>query len=339
MLDVRRQNLSFLEGVRRGVFTVPGDPEGAVVFPPALKTLADHGYQGWLVIEAEQDPNVRNFGQSDGERGTNQRCAGRWWCDIDVKSVYTSFVTRFKALAPGAPVPGYDLFGLPCGFCGRQPTPHRPSSCPEAPRVRKARQLGFVDADNLPAGPALLPGATAFDPRAPQPTWQQPDEAGWPWRYRQCNSCRAVSYRGLWREHWGGQGNSPVFGLFFGCRNHDCIYYQFLPTMPDTPAPQAVQAKATAALQPKAAGAAAAVHGGDKGAGKGEAPTLVWCSCCNLTCSCSSCCCRCCSCARKFTCSRCMSSFIVVSDSASSCSRRCSAALAFRSASNSCNCS
>lgn len=58
--QVRDENLSFLEGVRRGVFTVPGDPEGGVDFPPVLRIATEHGYQGWLVIEAEQDPDVRN---------------------------------------------------------------------------------------------------------------------------------------------------------------------------------------------------------------------------------------------------------------------------------------
>ncbi len=58
--DVREQGLSFLEGVRRGVFTVPGDSEGAVEFEPVLKVAAEHGYSGWVVIEAEQDPSVRN---------------------------------------------------------------------------------------------------------------------------------------------------------------------------------------------------------------------------------------------------------------------------------------
>lgn len=58
--EVESQGLSFLGGVRRGVFTVPGDPEGGVDFPPVLRIAAEHGYQGWLVIEAEQDPAVRN---------------------------------------------------------------------------------------------------------------------------------------------------------------------------------------------------------------------------------------------------------------------------------------
>jgi inosose dehydratase len=58
--EVRSEKLSFLEGVRRGVFTVPGDSEGGVDFAPVLKIAAEHGYNGWLVIEAEQDPDVRN---------------------------------------------------------------------------------------------------------------------------------------------------------------------------------------------------------------------------------------------------------------------------------------
>ncbi|MCB9993544.1 MAG: myo-inosose-2 dehydratase [Hyphomicrobiaceae bacterium] len=58
MQKVRDENLSFLEGVRQGAFTVPGDPEGCVAFEPALRIAADHGYQGWVVIEAEQDSLV-----------------------------------------------------------------------------------------------------------------------------------------------------------------------------------------------------------------------------------------------------------------------------------------
>lgn len=57
---VRAEGLSFLQGVMAGAFTVPGDPEGAIDFVPLLRVLAQAGYQGWLVIEAEQDPEVRN---------------------------------------------------------------------------------------------------------------------------------------------------------------------------------------------------------------------------------------------------------------------------------------
>ena len=57
---VRAENMSFLQGVLAGAFTVPGDPEGAIDFVPLLRILADHGYDGWLVIEAEQDPAIRN---------------------------------------------------------------------------------------------------------------------------------------------------------------------------------------------------------------------------------------------------------------------------------------
>ena len=57
---VRDEGLSFLEGVRRGAFTVPGDPEGCVAFGPVLTVAAEHGYAGWIVIEAEQEPAVRD---------------------------------------------------------------------------------------------------------------------------------------------------------------------------------------------------------------------------------------------------------------------------------------
>jgi inosose dehydratase len=51
---VRRGNLSFEEALRAGVFTVPGD--GTLDFRAILRALAGRGYQGWLVVEAEQDP-------------------------------------------------------------------------------------------------------------------------------------------------------------------------------------------------------------------------------------------------------------------------------------------
>ena len=56
---VRAEDMSFLQGVLAGAFTVPGDPEGAIDFVPLLKILAGAGYDGWLVIEAEQDPEIR----------------------------------------------------------------------------------------------------------------------------------------------------------------------------------------------------------------------------------------------------------------------------------------
>ena len=52
-------NLSFVDAVMSGTFTVPGDPEGAIDFTPLLRILAEAGYDGWLVIEAEQDPVIR----------------------------------------------------------------------------------------------------------------------------------------------------------------------------------------------------------------------------------------------------------------------------------------
>ncbi len=45
---------SFLDAVLAGVFTVPGD--GSIDFKAIVGRLADKGYQGWFVVEAEQDP-------------------------------------------------------------------------------------------------------------------------------------------------------------------------------------------------------------------------------------------------------------------------------------------
>lgn len=52
----RNRNWSFLEAVINGAFTVPGD--GVVDFPALIAILREHGYDGWLVVEAEQDPVV-----------------------------------------------------------------------------------------------------------------------------------------------------------------------------------------------------------------------------------------------------------------------------------------
>ena len=52
----RNRDWSFLDSVINGAFTVPGD--GAIDFPALLGILHDHGYHGWLVVEAEQDPAV-----------------------------------------------------------------------------------------------------------------------------------------------------------------------------------------------------------------------------------------------------------------------------------------
>lgn len=58
--QVRAEGWSFLQGVVGGAFTVPGDQDGGVDFGPLLKILKAAGYDGWIVIEAEQDPKVRN---------------------------------------------------------------------------------------------------------------------------------------------------------------------------------------------------------------------------------------------------------------------------------------
>ncbi|MEZ5590858.1 MAG: myo-inosose-2 dehydratase [Gammaproteobacteria bacterium] len=55
---VREQDMSFLDGVLAGVFTVPGD--GHIDFHAFAQTLAEIAYRGWAVVEAEQDPAQAN---------------------------------------------------------------------------------------------------------------------------------------------------------------------------------------------------------------------------------------------------------------------------------------
>ncbi len=52
----RNDGWSFLTGVLAGTFTVPGD--GVIDYDAILSTLHASAYEGWLVVEAEQDPAV-----------------------------------------------------------------------------------------------------------------------------------------------------------------------------------------------------------------------------------------------------------------------------------------
>lgn len=54
--QANKEGWGFLERVRRGVFTVPGD--GCVDFPAVFNVLNESGYEGWMILEAEQDPSI-----------------------------------------------------------------------------------------------------------------------------------------------------------------------------------------------------------------------------------------------------------------------------------------
>lgn len=56
--QVKVENLSFLQGVRMGTFTVPGD--GCIDFDPIFEVLEQNGYEGYMLVEAEQDPAKAN---------------------------------------------------------------------------------------------------------------------------------------------------------------------------------------------------------------------------------------------------------------------------------------
>ena len=52
------QDLSFRHAFLEGAFTVPGD--GCIDYRPIFNELVKNNYQGWLVVEAEQDPKKAN---------------------------------------------------------------------------------------------------------------------------------------------------------------------------------------------------------------------------------------------------------------------------------------
>lgn len=56
--QVKSHRWSFLTAVRNGVFTVPGD--GMIDFEPLFGMLKEADYEGWFVVEAEQDPAKAN---------------------------------------------------------------------------------------------------------------------------------------------------------------------------------------------------------------------------------------------------------------------------------------
>lgn len=52
-----KNNFSFYQAILAGIFTVPGDPDGDIDFRPFLQILQKAGYDRWLVVEAEQNPD------------------------------------------------------------------------------------------------------------------------------------------------------------------------------------------------------------------------------------------------------------------------------------------
>lgn len=55
---VKAEDMSFLDGVRQGAFTIPGD--GCIDFDSIFKILEENSYSGYMVVEAEQDPAKAN---------------------------------------------------------------------------------------------------------------------------------------------------------------------------------------------------------------------------------------------------------------------------------------
>lgn len=53
-----REGFKFRQAVLEGCFTIPGD--GRVHFPGVFQALSNAHYEGWFIVEAEQDPALAN---------------------------------------------------------------------------------------------------------------------------------------------------------------------------------------------------------------------------------------------------------------------------------------
>ncbi|MGG4147310.1 myo-inosose-2 dehydratase [Paenibacillus algorifonticola] len=56
--EARSEQADFVTCIRKGVFTVPGD--GCLDFGPIIQELTARGYNGWAMLEGEQDPATHN---------------------------------------------------------------------------------------------------------------------------------------------------------------------------------------------------------------------------------------------------------------------------------------
>ena len=58
MTRAYQEGFKFRKAVLEGCFTIPGD--GCVDYPGVFATLRDAHYEGWFIVEAEQDPARAN---------------------------------------------------------------------------------------------------------------------------------------------------------------------------------------------------------------------------------------------------------------------------------------
>lgn len=58
--QAKAENFSFREAIRQNTFTVPGDGNGYINFQDIFEALDNINYQGWLIVEAELNPELAN---------------------------------------------------------------------------------------------------------------------------------------------------------------------------------------------------------------------------------------------------------------------------------------
>lgn len=58
--EAQKYNYSFRDAIKHNCFTIPGDGNGYINFEKIFQALEQINYNGWLIVEAEQNPEIAN---------------------------------------------------------------------------------------------------------------------------------------------------------------------------------------------------------------------------------------------------------------------------------------
>ena len=149
--QARMQSWSFQTAVELGVFTVPGDPAGSIDFPPIFDALAAAGFEGWIVVEAEQDP-AKATPAGLRRRWPAPTCAACWASDHAEprrqRDIYFSLFMFTADMFPDdpaylKPVAGHIMALYEIGYAGFD-LPIAPTNTTRPPRPRSTAMPGFA---------------------------------------------------------------------------------------------------------------------------------------------------------------------------------------------------
>lgn len=60
IIEAKKHNYSFRDAIKHNCFTIPEDGNGYINFEKIFQALEQINYNGWLIVEAEQNPEIAN---------------------------------------------------------------------------------------------------------------------------------------------------------------------------------------------------------------------------------------------------------------------------------------